>query len=121
MQDERPVSVLKSHPILMMTVIGLGIAIVVVVALMVGLIVKRGSTKPERVRPEAVAALPKPADAANYNTMVVRDDVQIADARIEGGLLIVRTTGGAADEVMTFDPRTGQLLARITLKKSDVQ
>jgi hypothetical protein len=105
----------------MMTVIGLGIAIVVVVALMVGLIVRRGSAKPEPARAEAVSAVPKPEAAANYNTMVVREDTQIADARIDGGLLVVRTTGGEADEVMTFDPRTGQLLARITLKKSDSQ
>lgn len=105
----------------MMTVIGLGIAIVVVVALMVGLIVRRGSTKPEPSPPDAVSAVTKPESAANYNTMVVREDTQIADARIDGGLLVVRTTGGEADEVMTFDPRTGQLLARITLKKSDSQ
>jgi hypothetical protein len=118
--QDRPVSVMKSHPILMMTVIGLGIAIILVLALMVGMIVKGAGRKPETAKPQAAAsAIPVPETAANYNTLTVREGTTIADARIEGGLLVLRTTGDEADEVMTFDPKTGQMLARITLKKGD--
>lgn len=105
-----------------MTVIGLGIAIVLVLALMVGMIVKRMNAKPDEPKSKApVAAIPQADAPANYNTMVVREGTTIADTKIEGGLLVMRTTNDEADEVMTFDPKTGQLLARITLKKSDAQ
>jgi hypothetical protein len=118
----QPPSLAKTHPILLMTVIGLGIAIVLVLALMVGMIVKRMNAKPDEPKSQApVAAIPQAGAPANYNTMVVREGTTIADTKIEGGLLVMRTTNDEADEVMTFDPKTGQLLARITLKKSDAQ
>lgn len=105
-----------------MAIIGMGIAIIVVLALMVGMIVKGTRAKPDAGRP-APAGIPAPAagpgQPANYNSMIVREGTTIADARIEGGLLLLRTTSDEAEEVMTFDPRTGQLLARITLKKTD--
>jgi hypothetical protein len=118
-------SLAKSHPILLMAIIGMGIAIIVVLALMVGMIVKGTRSKPDASKPQATASVPVPEAGpgapANYNTMVVREGTTIADARIEGGMLVLRTTSDEADEVMTFDPKTGQLLARITLKKSDTQ
>lgn len=105
-----------------MTTIGLGVAILVVLALMVGLAIRRMNAKPQAAPPPVAGAqTPQPAPAANYNTMIVREGTAIADAKIEGGLLILRTTNDEADEVMTFDPKSGQLLARITLKKSDAQ
>lgn len=99
----------------------MGIAIVVVLALMVGMIVRGARPKAEVTKgpPPAGIPVPGPGAAANYNSMIVREGTTIADARIEGGLLLLRTTNDDADEVMTFDPKTGQLLARITLKKSD--
>lgn len=111
----------KTHPILLMVTIGLGVAIILVLALMVGMIVKRATAKPELGNPTATALkapTPAPGDTA-FNTLNVREGTSIADARIEGGFLVLRTTSDMADEVMTFDPKTGQLLARITLKKTD--
>lgn len=106
-----------------MVTIGLGIAIVLVLALMVGMIIKRATTKSEPASPvttELKPPVPASGDTA-FNSFVVREGTTIADARIEGGYLILRTTNDQADEVMTFDPKSGQMLARITLKKSDAQ
>lgn len=119
----QPSSLAKTNPILLMTVIGLGIAIVVVLALMVGMVVKRMNARQNepKAQPATHSSIPQPGTPASYNTMIVREGTSIADAKIEGGLLVLRTTNDDADEVMTFDPKTGQLLARITLKKSDQQ
>lgn len=87
---------------------------------MVGMLIKRMGAKPQTPQTQApIASVPQAGAPANYNTMIVREGTAIADAKIEGGLLVLRTTNDEADEVMTFDPKTGQMLARITLKKSD--
>jgi hypothetical protein len=107
-----------------MVTIGLGIAIIVVLALMVGLVVRRASVKP--ANPEAVAAIPVPVVTAVKapqttvsTTIVVRKGTALAEARFDDGVLVLRTVGGDADEVITMDPKTGHVLTRITLKKSD--
>ncbi|HAH09393.1 MAG TPA: hypothetical protein DCL54_02575 [Alphaproteobacteria bacterium] len=107
-----------------MTVL-LGVAIIIVLGLMVGLGVRRAMNTDTGAKP-VPATIPVPASAAaatagqpSFNAYTIRDGQSVADARIEGGLLVVRVTGDAADEVMTLDPRTGELISRITFKKAE--
>jgi hypothetical protein len=123
-QPPERVSLAKSHPVLLMVTIGLGIAILVVLALMVGLVVRRATVKP--ASPAPAASIPVPASSAAKtplatvaSTIVIRRGMALADARLDDGVLILRTVGGDADEVITLDPKSGHVLARITLKKSD--
>jgi hypothetical protein len=123
-QPPERVSIAKSHPVLLMVTIGLGIAIVVVLALMVGLVVKRASEKAAAPLPAAGAPVPAPQMIAKpaapvATTIMIKRGTALADARLDGGVLILRTVGGEADEVITLDPKTGQVLARVTLRKSD--
>jgi hypothetical protein len=121
-QQPPAASIAKTHPVLLAVTIGLGVAIIVVLGLMIGLTIKRATATdaakppPSGVPvPQTPAAGPQPA----FNTLYVREGTSVAEARIDDGLLVVRTTGDAADEVMIFDPKTAQIVSRITLKKSD--
>ena len=115
---------MKSNPVLFTIVVGLGLAIIFVLALMIGLAIKRSGAPASA--PTTPSSIPVPGNAAAtinpaYNTFNIREGTTVADARIDGGLLIVRTTNDYADEILTFDPRSGQLISRITLKKTDQQ
>lgn len=121
--DQPPPSLAKSHPVLLAVVIGLGVAIILVMAIMAGLIIRRASSGATPPKPAALAGAPPPvakpgADTA-FSTYYIGGDAEIAEARLQDGKLIVRTRSDIADEVMIFDPATGQMASRITLKKSD--
>ncbi len=98
---------------LWMLVIGLGIAILLVVAAMIGMAVKKGfSTTAEQTTTVAV----KPGEVPELNLDLAAGQA-IADTRIEGGLLIVRVTGTAADEVLVIDPAKSKVLSRVRFNK----
>jgi hypothetical protein len=82
---------------------------------MVGLIIKRvTSTEPKAV---TVSDTPQPALTENANALTLPAGATVAEAKIEGGILLIRTTSAGGDEVMAFDPKTGKMLSRIAFKK----
>ncbi len=98
---------------LWMLVIGLGIAIVMVLAAMIGFAIKRAySTEPAQTTSVAV----KPGEVPELNLDLAVGQA-IADTRIENGLLIVRVTGAAADEVLVIDPAKSKVLSRVRFNK----
>ena len=98
---------------LWMLVIGLGIAILLVVAAMIGMAIKRGyATEPAQTTTVAV----KPGEVPELNLDLAAGQT-IADTRIEDGLLIVRVTGTAADEVLVIDPAKSKVLSRVRFNK----
>jgi hypothetical protein len=98
---------------LWMLVIGLGIAIVVVLAAMIAVTIKRAySTEP----PQTTAVAVKPGEVPELNLDLAPGQI-IADTRIEDGLLIVRVTGRAADEVLVIDPAKSKVLSRVRFNK----
>jgi hypothetical protein len=99
---------------LWMLVIGLGIAIIVVVALMIGIAVKRAAfDKPEQ--PATTASL-KPGEVPELN-LDLAPGMSLAETRMEGNLLIVRVTGADAEEVLVIDPAKSKVLARVRFNK----
>ncbi len=98
---------------LWMLVIGLGIAILLVVAAMIGMAVKKGfGGAPEQTTTAAF----KPGEVPELNLDLAAGQA-IADTRIEGGLLIVRVTGTAADEILVIDPAKSKVLSRVRFNK----
>lgn len=98
---------------LWMLVIGLGIAILLVVAAMIGMAIKKGfGGAPEQTTTVAV----KPGDVPELNLDLAPGQA-IADTRIEAGLLIVRVTGTAADEILVIDPAKSKVLSRVRFNK----
>ena len=98
---------------LWMLVIGLGIAILLVVAAMIGFAVKRSFNK----EPEQMATASfKPGDVPELNLDLAAGQA-IADSRIEAGLLVVRITGAAADEILVIDPAKSKVLSRVRFNK----
>ena len=98
---------------LWMLVIGLGIAILAVVAAMIGMTIKRAySTEPA---PTATASF-KPGEVPELNLDLAAGQ-SIADTRIEGSLLVVRLTGAAGDEVLIIDPAKSKVVSRVRFNK----
>jgi hypothetical protein len=97
---------------LWMLVIGLGIAIVVVVALMIGIAIKRAFDKPT----EATVATLKPGEVPELN-LDLAPGMSVVETRIEAGLLIVRVTGATAEEILVIDPAKSKVLSRVRFNK----
>ena len=91
-------------------VIGLGIAILVVVAAMIGLAVRNAVNK----KPESAAAAVTtiPGDVPQL-ALDLPPGATIAESHIEGGSLLVRVTAPTGDEIFIIDPRGAKLVARI--------
>ncbi len=98
---------------LWMLVIGLGIAILLVVAAMIGMAIKRAYS-PEPVQTTTAAV--KPGEVPELILDLAQGQA-ITDTRIEDGLLIVRVTGTAADEVLVIDPAKSKVLSRVRFNK----
>lgn len=98
---------------LWMLVIGLGIAIVVVVALMIGMAIKRAVfDKPG----EATVATLKPGEVPELN-LDLPAGATISETRLEGANLVVRVTGPEAEEILIIDPAKSRVLSRIRFNK----
>lgn len=98
---------------LWMLVIGLGIAILLVVAAMIGFAIKKGFNKEAE---QTTTAAFRPGEVPELNLDLAPGQA-IADTRIEGGLLIVRVTGTAADEILVIDPAKSKVLSRVRFNK----
>lgn len=111
---------------LWMLVIGLGIAILIVIAAMIGLTIRRAMDKPEDAAASA-PAIPAPAsapagpsrpgEAIELNFNLGPGDT-LADARLENGALLVRISAAAGDQILIIDPASSRVLHRIRFNRA---
>ena len=113
---------------LWMLVIGLGIAILIVIAAMIGLTIRRAMDKPEE--PASASAIPAPAPASttaapsrpgeaielNFN---LGPGEALADAHLENGTLLVRISSASGDQLVIIDPATSRVLHRIRFNRAE--
>ena len=109
-----------------MLVIGLGIAILIVIAAMIGLAIRRASntaepaqaasTQPSPV-PIPAAAAARPGEAIELNIELAPGET-LADARLENGTLLVRTTAATGDQLLLIDPASSRVLHRIRFNRA---
>jgi hypothetical protein len=98
---------------LWMLVIGLGIAIIVVLALMIGMAIKQALFD----KPASTAtATFKPGEVPELN-LDLAPGTSVAEARLDGSNLVVRIAGPDADEVLIIDPTKSRVLSRVRFNK----
>jgi len=100
-----------------MLVIGLGIAILIVVAAMIAMAVRN------MMRKEAVATAPqvqtavlKPGEIPELN-VDLDPGAAVADAKLDGTTLVVRITAPTADQVLIIEPSTSKVISRIRFNR----
>ena len=99
---------------LWMLVIGLGIAIIVVLALMIGMAIKQAVfDKP--TEGTTVATL-KPGEVPELN-LDLPAGATVTETRLEGANLIIRISSAEAEEILIIDPTKSKVLSRIHLNK----
>jgi hypothetical protein len=96
-----------------MLVIGLGIAIIVVLALMIGMAIKQAVF--DKPAPTTTATF-KPGEVPELN-LELPAGTTVAEARLDGANLVVRITGPEADEVLIIDPAKSRVLSRVRFNK----
>lgn len=96
-----------------MLVIGLGIAIIVVLALMIGMAIKQAVF--DKRAPAATATF-KPGEVPELN-LDLAPGTAVADARLDGATLVVRIAGPEVDEVLVIDPAKSKVLSRVRFNK----
>ena len=102
-----------------MLVIGLGIAILVVLALMIGMAIKQAlypKTGDTAAPAAAATASLKPGDAPELN-LDLAPGMTVAETRMDGPHLIVRLTGPSTEEILVIDPAKQRVLSRIRFNK----
>ena len=111
---------------LWMLVIGLGIAILIVIAAMIGLAIRRTSNtaEPAQAASTQPSPVPIPAAAAARPGEAIELDIELApgetlaDARLENGTLLVRTTAATGDQLLLIDPASSRVLHRIRFNRA---
>jgi hypothetical protein len=96
-----------------MLVIGLGIAIIVVLALMIGMAIKQAVF--DKPAPTTTATF-KPGEVPELN-LELPAGTTVAEARLDGANLVVRITGPEADEVLIIDPAKSRVVSRVRFNK----
>lgn len=96
-----------------MLVIGLGIAIIVVLALMIGMAIKQAVF--DKPAPTTTATF-KPGEVPELN-LDLPAGTSVAEARLDGANLVVRVTGPEADEVLIIDPAKSRVVSRVRFNK----
>lgn len=100
---------------LWMLVIVLGIAILLVVAAMIGMAVKNAYSKdPESA---LVSQVPLQPGASPELNMDLEAGASVTEARMDGSHLIVRITSPSSDEVLIIDPAKSRVINRIRFNK----
>lgn len=111
---------------LWMLVIGLGIAILIVIAAMIGLTIRRAMDKsdttasapPVPATPVATAAVSaRPGEAIELNITLAPGET-VADARLENATLLVRLTSAGGDQLLIIDPASSRVLHRIRFNRN---
>ena len=106
---------------LWMLVIGLGIAILLVVAIMVGMAIRRVwmPKKPEAAATtttEVAAPSFRPGETTELN-LDLEAGASVTDAKLEGKTLVVRITAPTSDQVFMIDPETSKVISRIRFNR----
>jgi len=105
---------------LWMLVIGLGIAILLVVAAMIGMAIRRVWMAPPPEAASAASTLPqatfRPGEALELN-LDLEAGASVADARLEGRMLVVRITAPTRDQVLLIDHETSRVISRIRFNR----
>ncbi len=114
MADEVPEVPPPANRGMWMLVIGLGIAILLVLAAMIGMAVKQALWRP---KPAATAtATLKPGEVPELN-IDLSPGTSLAEAHMDGANLVVRITGPDAEEILIVDPAKSRVLSRVRLNK----
>lgn len=102
---------------LWMLVIGLGIAILIVVAAMIGLALRRVYAKPDEATAPAPATVAiRPGDTPELNIDLEQSEA-VVDANLQDGRLVVRLTAPAGDRLIVLDPKTSKVLSRVRFNR----
>ena len=121
MEDVVPQPPPGSNRGLWILVISLGIAILVVIAAMIGLTVRRAMYPTTPATPaQAVSAVPtppSPAEPASGETAQLNLELDkgasIAEVTPDGQRLIVRITAPQYDEILVLDPAQSKVISRV--------
>ncbi len=98
-------------------VIGLGIAILVVVAAMIGMAIKNVVTKKTDAPTNTGAAITSVPGEVPQLALDLPPGATVSETRIEGATLLVRVSSPTGDEIFVIDSRAAKLIARIKLNK----
>jgi ABC-type lipoprotein release transport system permease subunit len=119
MTDVVPEQPPASNRGLWMLVIGLGIAILIVVAAMIAMAVRN------MMRKDAAATAPhltsqavvlKPGEIPELN-VDLDPGAAVADAKLDGTTLVVRITAPDGDQVLIIEPSTSKVVSRIRFNR----
>lgn len=101
-------------------VIGLGIAILLVVAAMIGMAIRRAWTPKDPAASTAATTLPqatfRPGEVLELN-LDLEAGASVADARLEGRMLVVRITSPTSDQILLIDQETSRVISRIRFNR----
>jgi hypothetical protein len=104
-----------------MLVIGLGIAILVVIAAMIGMAVRNAWRKDAGTQViQAQEVILKPGEVPELN-FDLDPGATIADARMDGSVLIIRVTAPSGDQVLVVDPARSRVLSRIRFNRKPAE
>jgi len=95
-------------------VIGLGIAIIIVVAAMIGMAIKQAvfDAKPSA----AATATLKPGEVPELD-LELAPGTSIVESRLDGATLIVRIAGPQGEEIVIIDPAKSRVLSRVRFNR----
>ena len=96
-------------------VIGLGVAILVVVAAMIAMAIKNAVSKKPETAASAVTSIP--GDVPQL-ALDLPAGVTVAESHMEGATLLVRVTSPTGDEIFVIDSRAAKVVARVKLNKA---
>jgi len=97
-----------------MLVIGLGIAILLVLAAMIGMAIKQAVFDPKPAV-SATATL-KPGEIPELN-LDLAPGTTVTETRLDGHTLIVRISGPDSEEILLLDPAKQKVLSRVRFNK----
>jgi hypothetical protein len=122
MTDVVPEQPPASNRGLWMLVIGLGIAILIVVAAMIAMAVRNVMHKDApATSSQGQAVVLKPGEIPELN-FDLDAGAAVADARLDGKTLVVRITAPTGDQVLIIEPSTSKVISRIRFnRKAPVQ
>ena len=95
-------------------VIGLGIAILVVLAAMIAMAVKNALWKKAETNTLAVTSVP--GDVPQL-ALDLPPGATVTETHMEGATLLVRVSSPTGDEIFVIDPRGAKIVARVKLNK----
>ena len=95
-------------------VIGLGIAILLVVAAMIAMAVKNAFSK--KTATSGVDVTSVPGDVPQL-ALDLPAGATVSETHMEGAMLVVRITSPAGDEIFVIDPHAAKVVARVKLNK----